>query len=348
MSFFKRLKSSFLDIVEEEFPEDYVDDGKEYHIIPEPYDFTYSSVKGDFRLARLSNGFCASWKNFIISRDWDGNKLYTIRNYGRSVAISPDKTKLVTSSQNKGIAIFDAKTGDLIDSGNTEDFVSDLVWTKNNFIVGTNSDAIFVLDTECNPVRTIKQKDGSDFDFISGITLHAENESYITVLESNGNRISIINFETEEIVKTKELRNSGELFYSEAHQKFWIPYERKEFVLTLDEDLEEVKRLYYTGKKGVKHSGQDENDYSCTAWATLPALSPNGRRFLVNDRSGLLMLISAHSDDECYRTFTRDVIDYAYAMLWQDDDHFIALLDNHRVVKVNIRGKEHIFHRTDS
>lgn len=345
MGFFKRLKSNFLDIVEAEFPEDYVDDGKAYHIIPEPHDFTYSSVKGDFRLARLANGFCSSWKKFIVSRDWDGNLLYTINGYGRSVAVSPDKTKIVTSSQHKEIAVFDAKTGELIDSGKTDIYVSDLVWTKNDFIIGSNSDEILVLDTACSLVRSIKQSDGSDFDFIAGICLHGQNENHIAVIESNGNRVSIIDFQTEEIVKTKELRNSDELFYSEENQKYWIPFERKNYIMTLDEDLEELNKLYYEGKKGVKHSGQDEDDLSCTAWTTLPALSPDGRRFLVNDRSGLLMLISAHSDDECYRTFTRDIIDYAYAMIWQDNDHFVALLDNYRTVKVNIRGKEMLFNK---
>lgn len=347
MSFFKRLKSSFLDIVEEEFPEDYVDDGKEYHIIPDPYEFTYSSVKGDFRLARLSNGFCTSWKKFIVSRDWNGNVLYTINGYGRSVAISPDKTKLVTSSDAKEIAVFDAKTGELISADVTDIYVSDLVWTKNNFIIGSNSDEIIVMNSECHRLNTIKKSDGSDFEFISGICLHRENENYITVLESNGDHVSIIDFQTEEVIKTKEIRNSGELFYSEENQKFWIPFERKNFILTLDEDLEEVKRLYYDGKEGVKHSGQAEDDYSCTAWTTLPVLSPNGRRFLVNDCSGLLSLISAHSDEECYRTFTRNLIDYAYAMIWEDDTHFVALLDNYRVVKVNIRGLEPIFTKRD-
>lgn len=347
MSFFKRFKSNFLDIVEKEFPEDYVDDGQEYHIIPEPYDFTYSSVKGDFRLARLSSGFCASWKEFMISRDWDGNVLYTIEGYGRSVAVSPDETKIVASNDHNDIAIFDAKTGERITEAVTTAYISDLVWTKNDFIIGTNSDEIFVMNTALDRVKTIKQLDGNDFDYISGICLHRENENYIAVLEANGKRVSILNFQTEEVVKTKELRSSGELFYSEENQKYWIPFEHKNFILTLDEDLEEIKRLYYEGKSGVKHSGQDEDDYSCTAWTTLPVLSPNGRRFLVNDRSGLLHLISAHMDDECYRIFNRNLIDYAYAMIWQDDDHFVALLDNYKVVKVNIRGLEPIFTKRD-
>lgn len=348
MSFFKRFKNNFLDIVEKEFPEDYVDDGKEYHIIPEPYDFTYSSVKGDFRLTRLSNGFCASWKKFIISRDWNGNFLYAIEGYGRSVAVSPDKTKIVAANDDKDIAVFNAETGELITEAVTDIFVSDLVWTKNDFIIGSDSDEILVMDTACNRVKTIKKEDGSDFEFISGICLHRENENYITVLECNGDRVSIINFQTEEVIKTKEINNSGELFYSEENRKFWIPFERRSFILTLDEDLEEINRLYYDGKEGVKHSGQDEDDYSCTAWATLPALSPDGRRFLVNDCSGLLSLISAHSDEECYRTFNRNLIDYAYAMIWEDNDHFVALLDNYRVVKVNIRGLEPIFTKRDS
>ncbi|MFK7747714.1 MAG: hypothetical protein AB8B65_04950 [Kordia sp.] len=54
-----------------------------------------------------------------------------------------------------------------------------------------------------------------------------------------------------------------------------------------------------------------------------------------------------NNGEECYRTFTRNLIDYAYAMIWEDDNHFVALLDNYRVVKVNIRGTEPIFSKRD-
>lgn len=348
MSFFNRLKNIILDITEDEFPKDYVDDGKEYHTIPEPYDFTYSSVRGDFRLDRIANGFCASWKKFIVSRDWNGNVLYTIDGFGRAVAVSPDKTKIVTTSDDKEIAIFDAQNGNLLASATSKSYISELVWTKNSYIIGSNSDTLFVFDSDCNFVKSIDQINGNDFEFISGLCLHRKNDDYITVLESNGDRLSIINFKTGEVVKTKEVRNSGELFYSEENQIFWIPFERRNFVLTLNEDLEEIKKHHYNGKHGVHHSGQDEDDPACTAWTTLPALSPNGKRFLVNDRSGLLSLISANSEELTYRTFTRNLIDYAYAMIWEDDNHFVALLDNYRVVKVNIRGTEPIFLKRDN
>jgi WD40 repeat protein len=347
MSFFNRLKNIILDITEDEFPKDYVDDGNEYHIIPEKYDFTYSSVRGDFRLDRIVNGFCASWKKFIVSRDWNGNVLYTIDGFGRAVAVSPDKTKIVTTNDYKEIAIFDAQNGNLIASASTNAYISELVWTKNNSIIGSNSDTLFVFDLDCNLIKSIEQINGSDFEFISGLCLHRKNEDYITVLESNGDRISILNFKTGETVKTKELRNSGELFYSEENQIFWIPFERKNYVLTLNEDLEEIKKHHYNGKAGVQYSGQ-EDEYSCTAWTTLPALSPNGKRFLVNDRSGLLNLISANSEELTYRTFNRNLIDYAYAMIWEDGNHFVALLDNYRVVKVNIRGTEPLFLKRDN
>ncbi len=347
MSFFKRLKNSILDIAEKEFPKDYTDDGNEYHIIPEPYDFTYSSVKGDFRLNRLANGFCASWKKFIVSRDWNGNVLYSIDGFGRAVAVSPDKTKIATTSDDKEIAVFDAQNGNRIAGTTTKAYISELVWTKNNYLIGSNPDTVFVFDSDCNFIKAIEQINGNDFEFITGLCLHSQNDDYITVLESNGDRVSIINFKTGETVKTKEIRNSGELFYSEENQIFWIPFERQNYVLTLNEDLDEIKKHYYDGKKGVKHSGQDEDDLSCTAWTTLPALSPNGRRFLINDCSGLLSLISSDSEKWCYRTFNRNLVDYAYAMIWQDDDHFVALLDDYRVIKADIRGTEPLFLKRD-
>lgn len=348
MSFFTRFKNNFKDIAESEFPKDYIDDGNDYHFIPEAYEFTYSSVKGDFRLVRLANGFCASWKKFMVCRDWDGNVLYTISGYGRSVAVSPDKTKIVASNDDKEIAIFDAKDGTLIASATTTTFISDLVWAKNDYIVGANFEEIFIFDSNCSYIKSIDQVNGKQFEFISGLCLHRKNDNYITLLESNGDRISTINFITGETIKIKEeFNNYDGLFYSEENQVYWIPFENQNFVLTLNEDLEEINKHHYDGKKGVKVIGDSKSNHSCTAWATLPELSPDGRRFLVNDRSGLLSLISANSEDWCYRTFNRNLIDYAYAMIWEDNNHFVALLDNYRVIKVNIRGTEPLFLKRD-
>jgi len=95
----------------------------------------------------------------------------------------------------------------------------------------------------------------------------------------------------------------------------------------------------------VRFVGQSEHSY--TAWTPLPVQSPNGDLFLVNDKSGLLHLVSARRDSTCYKVFNWDLVDYAYAMIWEDDDNFVVILDNYKVIKVNTRGMEPIFEQSD-
>lgn len=334
---------------EEAYPNDYIDDGEEYHVIPKEHKFTYSSVKGDFRLYRLSNGFCTSWKTFMVARDWDGRELYRISGYGRSVALSPDKTKLAASSKNKSIAIFDAATGEMIGEPVYGDaYLSDLVWTKNGHILATNSSKIFVMDESGVLQDSFGKPEGGDFDFISGLCLFSYDNDHIVIAESNSKRLSKVNFKTKEIIhEVKHRFQMSEVFSSPSNKEYWIVRDinGKIEIHRFDAELEHSYTVDFQGKRGVRFVGQQE--HSCTAWTTLPALSPNGTQFLVNDQSGLLYLVSARRDSTCHRIFNRDLVNYAYAMIWQDDDNFVVILDDYKVIKVNTRGTEPIFAEAD-
>ncbi|WMX14049.1 hypothetical protein [Aureispira sp. CCB-E] len=331
------------------YPNDYVDDGEEYHVIPEEYKFTYSSVKGDFRLHRLNNGFCASWKTFIVARDWDGNQLYRINGYGRSVALSPDKTKLAASSKNKSIAIFDAATGEMIGEPVYGDaYLSDLLWTNNGHILANNSDKIFVMNEQGELEYSFGKPEGGDFDFIDGLCLSRYDNEHVIIAESNSKRLSKLNFKTKEIIHEVVHRfQMSEVFSNPKNNEYWIVKDTngKIKIHRFDAHLEHDYTVDFQGKRGVRFVGQAE--HSCTAWTPLPALSPDGTQFLVNDQSGLLYLMSARRDSKCHRIFNRDLVDYAYAMIWEDDDNFVAILDNYRVIKVNTRGTEPLFTQSD-
>lgn len=345
----EELVNSVKDAVKNRFPNDYVDDGEEYHIIPEEYKFTYSSVKGDFRLHRLDNGFCASWKTFIVARDWDGNEMYRIQGYGRSVAISPDKTKFVASSQSKSVAIFDASTGEMIGGPVYGDaHLSDLVWTRNDHIVASNSDHIFVMNAAGELQYSFGNSEGGDFDFIDGLCLSRYDSEHIIIAESNSKRLSKWNFMTKELIHEVGHRfQMSEVFSNPKNNEYWIVKDINGNIKIhrFDAELKHEYTVGFQGKRGVRFVGQAE--YACTAWTPLPALSPDSTKFLVNDQSGLLYLMSARRDSKCYRIFNRNLIDYAYAMIWQDDEHFVALLDGYRVVKVNTKGMEPLFMQSD-
>lgn len=333
----------------EVYPNNYVDDGEEYHMIPEEYNFTYSSYVGDFRLHRLNNGFCASWKTFIVARDWDGNELYRINGYGRSVALSPDKTKLVASSKNKSIAVFDAATGELIGEPIYGDaYLSDLLWTENGYILANNSDKIFVMNESAELQYSFGKPEGGDFNFIRGLCLSRYNKDYVIIAESNSKRLSKVNFKTKEIIHEVEHSfQMSEVFSNHKNNEYWIVKDTNGVIKIhwFDADLDYSMTIEHKGKRGVRFVGQTE--HSCTAWASLPALSPDGSKFLMNDQSGLLYLISAGRDNACHRIFNRDLVDYAYAMIWEDDDNFVVILDNYKVIKVNTRGMEPIFTKSD-
>jgi WD40 repeat protein len=369
MSFFEKIKEKVKSMIEtklksmvpesvleehannqaEEYPNDYTDDGEEYHVIPEAYDFTYSSYTGDFRLHRLNNGFCASWKTFIVARDWDGNEMYRINGYGRSVILSPDKTKLAASSKNKSIAIFDAATGEMIgEPVYGEAYLSDLLWTKNGHIIANNSDKIFVMDELGVLQYSFGKPEGGDFDFISGLCLFRYDNDQIIIAEGNSKRLTKVNFKTKEIIHEVEHRfQMSEVFSNHKNNEFWIVKDTNGVIKIqlFDAELEHQTTIEHKGKRGVRFVGQTE--HSCTAWASLPALSPDETKFLMNDQSGLLYLISAGRDNACYRIFNRDLVDYAYAMIWEDDNNFVVILDNYKVIKVNTRGMEPIFTQSD-
>ncbi len=108
----------------------------------------------------------------------------------------------------------------------------------------------------------------------------------------------------------------------------------------------ERKGLPFKGKHGVRFANQSPNDISYHRWISLPSLNPSRQFFLVNDNSGLLWLIDAHTGDQ-RRVFSRYYLNYVYATLWLDDEHFIALLEDGYVLKMNIRGKEPLFKQQD-
>jgi len=242
MSFFEKMKAKAKSMIEAkleeiipntsgkenpssqvaDYPNNYVDDGEEYHVIPEAYDFTYSSVKGDFRLHRLNNGFCASWKTFIVARDWDGNEFYRINGYGRSVVLSPDKTKLTASSKNKSIAIFDAITGEMIGAPVYGDaYLSDLVWTNNGHIIAADSSKIFVMNESGELEYSFGKPEGGDFDFIDGLCLYPYDGEHIVIAESNSERLSKINFKTKEIIHEVEHEfRMSEVFSSSNNKEY--------------------------------------------------------------------------------------------------------------------------------
>lgn len=344
MGIFNRLKKALSGHSENDFPSDYVDDDGKFYVLTEPRNFTRSSVKGLFRSYKLADGFCTTWRHFIVARSWNGELRYRIDGFGRSIAVSPDMSKIVSSNDSQELAIFDSKTGKLVHSAISDEYLGDFLWTKNGHIISTDSVSIFVMDTELKLLKIIKRGNDCDFRFISGICADPNSESHIVVLDANEGKLFRIDFTTGEIVSSVKCIGGNELFYSEVHKTYWISSSYR--VCTFDSNLNERMDLSYSIKKGVKHQGSEEDSYDL--WTPLPVLSPNGSYFLVNDQSALLKLISALEDNKCFRTFNRDLLDFVYAILWEDDDHFVALLDDYRTVRLNIRGTNYLFDEKDS
>lgn len=346
---YKRIKDFFAVVFAEDIRNDYMDDGRPYHILSAERDFLQTSVKGDFRLHRLQNSFCALWRDQLVARSDDGTLRWRLEGWGRCMAVSPEKTQFVTV-KGQQIGVFNAATGNPTSPPSDLDHYLDyLIWANNKRIIGAAGKWILVFDEDAKllyKTDCLLEENG----FISGCCADPAEPHVITLLDFNNQQIRKINLENEELIKMLPTDFAEQLFSSEDNRWIWTTVvngtKLEEIQIYENKKLRERKGLPFKGKYGVRFANQSPDDISYHRWISLPSLCPNLQYFLVNDNSGLLWLIDAHTGDK-RRIFSRYYLNYVYDTLWLDDEHFIALLEDGFVVKMNIRGKKAIFKHQD-
>jgi WD40 repeat protein len=349
MLWIKKLKNFFALLLEPDIVNDFIDDGEDFYTINTEKIFTECSVKGDFRLHLIKDGFIACWRDFLVCRDHEGQVLWKLEGWGRSMAVNSDQSKFVAVSA-KRFCVFDTKTGMAIsETVKTNSFVDFVVWIDKDRFITTDSKKLYLYDSACNELEVFEGAI-SDDGFIGGVVPDLFNSDLVFILDVNNQKVKIIDLRQRRVIKEKTAGHAEQIIYDPNNSWVWLTivngtkleevkiYERKNLI--------ECYAFSFDGKSGVRFANQMPKDMSFHSFVSLPSLSPNRRYFLVNDNSGLLWLLDARTGDK-RRVFKRNLLDYVFSTVWLDDEYFIAMLEDGYVAKMSIRGTKLIFKKSD-
>jgi len=343
--YLKKIKDFFADLFEPDIVNDFVDDGKPYELIPKKRDFMESSVKGDYRLYPLKNGFISSWGKMLSARDFDGKPIWQLDSWAISLAVDPDALLFAASDGNQ-LCLFDTKNANqLCEAVKLNSYIDFIVWLDRDRFAASDGKDIYIFNRQAEQIDLVEGAVPED-GFLGGIAAEPGNNSVITILDVNGHLLKKIDLKKRQLIREKDVDFSEQLL-SDPNQPFiWTTVvngtELQEIRMYDVKNLRERIAIVFNGKKGVRPITQKPNDLSFHSFISIPTLSPRRQYFLVNDNSGLLWLIDARTGDK-RRIFRRNLLDYVLHTLWLDEEHFIALLDGGYVAKMSIRGKNLIW-----
>lgn len=311
-------------------------------IIPEEVDFLHSSVRGELRMFAFSSGFVISWNDQISVRDKNGYLLWKLDGPGRTIAVSPDGSKMVTSWHHDHLLSFiDMKTGEILGEKPTDDYVDYLVWLDDNsgIVAASGENTIKLLDTSGNLVKNITQK---KIEFI-GSMIQVPGEHKLYVLDSNGDKICIVDSDKGKLLKKAETYATDEVFLSP--DKSWLGLiGGSDFEIIKASNLARIFESSMPGYYGVQHSRQ--TDGSCRAWEAKLRIHQDNNRFVINCKDGQLRLFELQS--KTYKDIPRDIINFVEDTLWIDENT-LAVIDslgyfyllNTDTMKVTLKEKDY-------
>jgi hypothetical protein len=299
---------------------------KDYFVLPQRRDFRHSSVHGDFRVLLCDGGFVTTWKTEISVRNSDGSPRCRIPGWGKSMAVSPDGTKLVASNGHKQVGFFDLGTGEQIgEILSPGDWIFDTLWLADGTVLASSSSAVYVFDDAGELKNTISSL-GGEF-YCSGLA-EATNGFYL----SDGNNGRVVHADTAgNVLASGTVRNPSAIFTAKG--KLTVDCSSNFGVADLG--LAKIATFDIPGKKGTRYAGQEPHSH--THWKGMPKLSPNGEHVLIQDGSGQLWRCAA-ADGTPTKLWSRDVIDYVEDTAWVDDNTFLAVLNDGHVKKVMMDG----------
>lgn len=349
MQWYKKIKNFLTLLFEPDIVNDFVDDSKPYYVLAEERSFMQSSVKGDFRLYPLSDGFCACWRDCLVARNTEGLLLWKIEGWGRALAVHPEGV-IFAAVQEQSICLFNAATGNAlrepVQIGVYLDF---LIWIDKNRMVGSDGTILYLFNSNAEIIDVIEGAIDAQ-GFIGGISADIHNPEQLTVLDVNEHQLKKIDLKQRRVIKEKDVEYAEQLLCNPQHSWIWTTVVNgttlEEIRVYEGRSLRERFGLIFNGKKGIRFANQGPNDMSFHSIVSLPALSPLRQHFLINDNSGLLWLIDARTGDK-RRVFRRNLLDYVYAVLWLDAEHFVAMLEGGYVAKMSVRGTELLFKEQD-
>ncbi len=320
---------------------------EEHFLIEHERSFRHSSVRGDFRVHRLPDGFVTQWNDGgLVCREADGSERWRLHDFGRTLAVHPDGDRIIAADGQKNVAFIDPVTGEVGDPVAVGAYVDGLAFLGDgSAIVAAATERVLILDPETAALKKKIRKldDGRDDPselYVSSVAaVPGTNRFYVA--DPNANRVTLVSGKSLKAKKSVEVYNAHDLRLGEDGETLLV--DGHDDVAILDPKLKLTANFDVPGQKGVRQIG--ETEYSCEHFKTNATLSPDGSRIVVNDCSGLLWVVG--TDGEPIRAFTRDILDHVEFATWLDDERIVAITNDGRVHGVTVDGLETSFSEED-
>lgn len=347
-----------------EIPIDYQGPETGYYVVPNYSQFTYSSVRGDFRLLPLADGcFAACWKDFIQVRDAGGRPLWRADDTGHTVAVSPDGRQLLAFGADAELLTrFDVRTGQVLASAPLPKLPArNASNDRDDNDDNDNWPEQFIWLPDGGPVAVLLRKgvgllapDGTRWQAyyhgfmppqeypisFSGLVWQSARPSELLV-QGDGHT-AVLDLGTGRVLRQAAHEASTLLPGPRGRQPLLYHYNPEGFVLLDPATLAVARRYPFAGLEGVQTEAESQHQQSSTRWEKRAVLSPSGKYLLAADHSGLVWLFDAQSGYQL-RIFRRELINHAYDLLWLDEKQFLALSNRGHVVKIDITQLASIF-----
>lgn len=363
MGLFNFVKYLFNDV-----PLDYQGPETGWYVVPNYSQFTYSTVRGDFRLLPLAEGrFAACWKDLVSVRDVAGRQLWRADGTGLVAAASPDGSQLLAYSDSDYLFTrFDVRTGQALgqfalppappavaapDADEPElyqQWPQQLIWLPDGRLLVLQRQGLGLC--ALGGSRWLAYHQGfmppSEFGaMLQNMVWQPAHPEQVIVADANGPLVAL-QLSTGQVLRRADFA-WPELLPGPLGQQLLLYIDKEEAYVLLDPATLAVARRYpFAGLQGVRTEAENQHQKSCTLWEKRALLSPSGKYLLAIDRSGLVWLFDAQSGYQL-RIFRRELINHAYDLLWLNDQHFLALTNRGHVVKIDITQQTSVFDVTD-
>lgn len=341
-----------------DIPIDYQGPETGYYVVPNYSQFTYSSVRSDFRLVPLADGcFAAAWKDFVQVRDAGGRPLWRADWTGHTVAPSFDGRQLLAfSTHSDELTRYDARGGQVLAStplpalptpaadGDTDaGWVEQLIGLPDGTTLVLLSKGVGLLPADGRqwlayhhgfmPPREYPRN-------LDGMLWQPARPAEVLVFGDN--YLIVLDLRTGQVLRQAELEAFQLLPGAAGRQPLLLAYNPERFLLLDPATLTVTKTYPFAGLDGVQTEAESQHQRGSTAWEKRALLSPGGKYLLATDQSGLVWLFDAKSGYQL-RIFRRELVNHAYDLLWLDDQFFLALTNRGHVVKIDVTQLQGIF-----
>lgn len=327
----------FLKYLFNDVPLDYQGPETGWHVVP---NYTQISTQhaGKYRLHALPGGFLSAWGDLLVARDRAGRELWRLTDPGRPLAFSPTRHQLLAfDAFGYEYRRFDARTGELLERFQLAgDAPLELLWLPDGRLVVGNGVRLLVFDRQRQLQRTLRNfgPDGADASYLQALTTQAAYPAAVLCCDNNGGRVFRLDLDRGQVTQQSPPLPWPNLYPTNEGRDLLV-YTHHEYVRLDPANLQPVQKYPFAGLDGVRTEAEMQHQQSCAIWEKRAAASPDGKHLLAIDNSGLLWLFDAKSGYQL-RIFRRELVDFAFDVLWLSPTEFVALCNRGHVVKQNI------------